>query len=602
MITNLASGALLLSSLYSPVTAAVIQVRDTNSSVALSSPVKCPAWNSALYNTTTGSSFTVDCGHDYPQGDMHWEYTANMDDCISLCDSTPGCVAVSRNGKACYLKNRINTASTNSGVVSARIFVSNGTTTGRTSYISCPSWNNTFYNDTITGTSWKVECDLNHQGGDLGLTYASSLEQCAKQCDLTPGCVSAVYQGNACYQKRSVGKASQATGLLGVRLITKTDVNLYAATDAASVAANAAVARVNHKTSKVPGKAFDRFVTIWLENTDFAAAQGDPNLAWLAEKGIALNNYFGVTHPSEPNYLAAICGDHFGLADDAFRQVPDNVSSIVDLLEDRGISWAEYQEHQPFAGFEGYSWVNQNTRANDYVRKHNPAVLMNSVAENLDRLANIKNFDQFQADLEANTLPQWMFFTANMTNDGHDTSVTTAGAWAREFLTPLLNDTRFMQNTLVLLTFDESHTYTTQNRVFSILLGDSISKDLIGTQDNNFYDHYSELSTVEANWGLDTLGRWDVGANVFKFVADKTGDTIAPWSDAQSSSGSVHLANSYPGYFNTVYRRIPAPVISLVQNGRKVWGPIQNLWRGQDAPSYYSNTVEIPDGSRPPSW
>lgn len=314
MIANLASGALLLSSLYSPVTAAVIQVRDTNSSVALSTPVKCPAWNSALYNTTTGSSFTVDCGHDYPQGDMHWEYTSNMDDCIDLCDSTPGCVAVSRSGQACYLKNRINTATTNSGVVSARIFVSNGTASGRTSYISCPSWNNTFYNDTVTGTSWKVECDLNHQGGDLGLTYASSLEQCAKQCDLAPGCVSAVYQGNACYQKRSVGKAIQATGLLGVRLITKTDVNLYAATDAASVAANAAVARVNHKTSKIPGKAFDRFVTIWLENTDFAAAQGDPNLAWLAQKGISLNNYFGVTHPSEPNYLAAICGDHFGLA------------------------------------------------------------------------------------------------------------------------------------------------------------------------------------------------------------------------------------------------------------------------------------------------
>ncbi|KAH0377640.1 hypothetical protein KCU92_g9142, partial [Aureobasidium melanogenum] len=170
MIANLASGALLLSSLYSPVTAAAIQ-----------------------------------------------EYTANMDDCIDLCDSTPGCVAVSRSGKACYLKNRINTATTNSGVVSARIFVLNGTAAGHTSYISCPSWNNTLYNDTVTGTSWKVECDLNHQGGDLGLTYASSLEQCAKQCDLAPGCVSAVYQGNACYQKRSIGKASQATGLLGYR-------------------------------------------------------------------------------------------------------------------------------------------------------------------------------------------------------------------------------------------------------------------------------------------------------------------------------------------------------------------------------------------------
>jgi hypothetical protein len=36
-------------------------------------------------------------------------------------------------------------------------------------------------------------------------------------------------------------------------------------------------------------------------------------------------------------------------------------------------------------------------------------------------------------------------------NDGHDTSVTTAGAWARSFLTPLLSNSNFMQRTLVLL-------------------------------------------------------------------------------------------------------------------------------------------------------
>lgn len=227
---------------------------------------------------------------------------------------------------------------------------------------------------------------------------------------------------------------------------------------------------------------------------------------------------------------------------------------------------------------------------------------MNSVAENLDRLANIKNFDQFQADLAANTLPQWMFITPNMTNDGHDTSVTTAGRWAKNFLTPLLNNTNFMQNTLVLLTFDESHNYAIQNRVFSILLGDSVPASLHGTQDNNFYDHYSGLSTVEANWGLDTLGRWDVGANVFELVANQTGDAIRSWPDTQSSSGSVHLANSYPGIFNSVYKRIPSPAVDLVQNGRKVWVPIQNLWRGQGIPTYYTNTVQVADGSNPPSW
>lgn len=36
-------------------------------------------------------------------------------------------------------------------------------------------------------------------------------------------------------------------------------------------------------------------------------------------------------------------------------------------------------------------------------------------------------------------------------NDGHDTSVTTAGKWVKSFLTPLLTNKNFMQKTLVIL-------------------------------------------------------------------------------------------------------------------------------------------------------
>jgi len=49
-----------------------------------------------------------------------------------------------------------------------------------------------------------------------------------------------------------------------------------------------------------------------------------------------------------------------------------------------------------------------------------------------------------------------MFITPNMTSDGHDTSVTVAGVWLKGFLGPLLDDKNFMQNTLVLLSFDEN--------------------------------------------------------------------------------------------------------------------------------------------------
>lgn len=121
-----------------------------------------------------------------------------------------------------------------------------------------------------------------------------------------------------------------------------------------------------------------------------------------------------------PNYAAAISGDYYGINHDDLTAIPSNVSTIVDLLEEKGVSWGEYQEDMPYTGFEGFEYRNQKNGANSYVRKHNPAVLYDSVADKDDRLAKIKNLTLFNSDLAKNALPQWMFITPNMTSDGRN--------------------------------------------------------------------------------------------------------------------------------------------------------------------------------------
>lgn len=86
--------------------------------------------------------------------------------------------------------------------------------------------------------------------------------------------------------------------------------------------------------------------------------------------GILLSNYFALTHPSEPNYVASVGGEYFGINNDDLNKLPANISSVADLLEDKGISWGEYQEDMPYTGFTGFDYPNQETKANDYVRKH----------------------------------------------------------------------------------------------------------------------------------------------------------------------------------------------------------------------------------------
>lgn len=184
-------------------------------------------------------------------------------------------------------------------------------------------------------------------------------------------------------------------------------------------------------------------------------------------------------------------------------------------------------------------------------------------------------------------------------DDGHDTDVTVAGQWTRDFVEPLLKNPKFKRNTLVLIAFDESETYTAQNHVFAMLIGDAIPKKVQGTTDSSFYDHYSEISTVEANWDLHTLGRWDVGANVFSVVGTQTGDAIRTWSNPPFDE--VFLNSSYPGYFNSKQNApIPVPNTQEVYNGRSVLPSIMSAWDGAGN-SYYDSRLEIPDGMHLPS-
>ncbi|OQE17182.1 hypothetical protein PENFLA_c025G04192 [Penicillium flavigenum] len=296
--------------------------------------------------------------------------------------------------------------------------------------------------------------------------------------------------------------------------------------------------------SNVKGLAFDRFVNIWLENTDFEPAALDENLSKLAKEGILLTNYFAISHPSQPNYCASAGGDTFGMDNDDFLQIPANVSTIADLFDTKHISWGEYQEDMPYAGYQGKRYPLSGPK--QYVRKHNPLVMFNSVTDDAVRPRQIKNFTTFYDDLKHHSLPQHMFITPNMTNDAHDTNITVAGNWVDRFLSPLLKNEYFTKDSLVLLTFDEGDTYSYPNRVFSFLVGGAIPEHLKGTTDDTFYTHYSIVASLSANWGLPSLGRWDCGANLLKMVADKTG--YVNW---EVDTSNVYLNETYPGPMST---------------------------------------------------
>jgi hypothetical protein len=315
-----------------------------------------------------------------------------------------------------------------------------------------------------------------------------------------------------------------------------------------------------------------------------------------------LNRYYAHTHPSQPNYLAAIAGDYFGLNHDDHVRVPLNVSTVADVLESKKISWRAYMEDIPGPGYMGMGSPGQRTDGGySYVRKHNPFVSYDSVNYDGMRLLEIQSFDEFGRDLTAGHVPQFCFMTPNMLNDGHDTGLKYATDWAHGFLPHMLTDKAFAERTLILLTYDESEDYGKPNHIVSLLLGSAVPYGLRGTSDNSFYTHYSILSTVENNWELPNLGRYDVGANVFQFVADATGYKNSEPPNVDTLDNSV----SYPGFMNrdpSQQAPLPPPNLKLYgAGGQGVLDEVKQQWQSaadQDSP--YDGSGAVYDAKNPP--
>lgn len=250
------------------------------------------------------------------------------------------------------------------------------------------------------------------------------------------------------------------------------------------------------------GRYFDRVFIILLENQGYQDAIRNQKFKELAQNGTVLTNYFAVTHPSQPNYLAMTSGDTWTDSDD---NINVDATNIVDLLEAKNISWKSYEENFPSRCFTGAS-------KGKYYRKHNPLISYDNVRNNANRCAKIVNANELLTDIKSNTVPQYCFYTPNIDHDGHNTGLSGGADWVYSFLPPLMQEPHFTDGTLVVITYDEDN-YKDQNQVFTLLMGSMVTS---GAQDSHHYTHYSLLRTIEENWSLGSLQRNDATANVFQ--------------------------------------------------------------------------------------
>jgi acid phosphatase len=210
-----------------------------------------------------------------------------------------------------------------------------------------------------------------------------------------------------------------------------------------------------------------------------------PYLNQLAGQGTVLTDAHGVTHPSQPNYLALFSGDTHRVVDDACPQSID-AATLAGQLRDAGRSFVGYSEGLPAPGYTG-------CQAGRYARKHNPWVDFPALPASVNQ-----PFSAFPGDFSA--LPTVSFVVPDLCDDMHDCPVSTGDAWARDHLAPYVSWAR-THNSLLVVTFDED-AGTSANHIPTLLVGPMVR----ATTDGRRIDHYTVLRTIEEMYGLPPLG------------------------------------------------------------------------------------------------
>jgi phospholipase C len=291
--------------------------------------------------------------------------------------------------------------------------------------------------------------------------------------------------------------------------------------------------------------------------------------------GVAMS-YFGVTHPSLPNYLSAISGSFQGIWDDCKAGaditcapeefVPDSGDAtdtllltpaqiasasatphmfdgpnIVDRLEDRGLTWKAYMQAIPEVGSTVEYWPYDSVTGAPrklYAQKHNPFMYFSDVRSDARRMQQIVPYDQLQADLDANTVPSFVWVSPDQCHDMHGVSAANAAALGMPLCAGSDNDViglgdaflanavsaithsrAWQQDSAIVIAWDEDDyagydgCCNSPTTTGGAVLGGARAPALVITSKAPAHkvtfapaNHYSMLKAIERLWNLDCLG------------------------------------------------------------------------------------------------
>jgi hypothetical protein len=259
----------------------------------------------------------------------------------------------------------------------------------------------------------------------------------------------------------------------------------------------------NVAAASVP--AFSHVIIVVMENQENKQVLGSraaPYLDSLAAQYAVADQFYGITHPSLPNYLALIGGDTFGITSDCNDCFVDS-TSLADQIDASGRTWRAYEEGMPSPCLVGDAYP--------YAQRHNPFIYFTPIRTNKARCtADIVPFDRFATDLTQNQLPDLAFITPDVCHDMHDCSIGDGDRWLSTKVPTILNAPAFQAGGLLVITWDEGTTnagccngLASGGHIPTLLVSSLVRPGFHSAVPET---DYNLLRTIEDAWGLAPLG------------------------------------------------------------------------------------------------
>ena len=239
----------------------------------------------------------------------------------------------------------------------------------------------------------------------------------------------------------------------------------------------------------------DHVVVVMMENTGYSSIIGSssaPYINSIAAQGASFTDSHGVTHPSQPNYLAFFSGSMQGVTGDTCPQNFTGVPNLASQLHAAGMTFTAFSEDLPSAG----STV---CTSGQYARKHDPWVDFDNVpVADQQPWAVASGTGGWPTDYTK--LPTVTFVVPNLCDDMHSCSITTGDDWVKNNLDGYAQWAK-THNSLFIIDWDEDNMMA-PNQIATIFSGPMVKQ---GTYSEHI-DHYNVLRTIEDMYGLTALG------------------------------------------------------------------------------------------------